>query len=47
MRPIRSEADYDRTGKTMNALLDVAGDNEDHTFSGLLERTSDLVSRYE
>ena len=31
----------------MNALLEVAGDDEDHPLSSLLELTSDLVTRYE
>ena len=47
LRPIHTAADYDRTVKMMNALLDVAGDDEDHPLSSLLELTSDLVSRYE
>ena len=47
LRPIHTESDYDRTVKMMNALLDVAGDDEDHPLSSLLELTSDLVSRYE
>lgn len=47
LRPIHTEADYDRTVKMMNELLDVTGDDEDHPLSGLLELTSDLVSRYE
>lgn len=47
LRPIHTEADYDRTVKMMNALLNVAGDDEDHPLSSLLELTSDLVSRYE
>jgi len=47
LRPIHSEADYDRTVTMMNALLDVAGDDEDHPLSTLLDLTSDLVSRYE
>lgn len=47
LRPIHTEADYDRTVKMMNALLDVAGDDEDHPLSGLLELAADLVSRYE
>ena len=46
LRPIHTEAAYDRTVKMMNALLDVAVD-EDHPLSSLLELTSDLVSRYE
>ena len=45
--PIHSEADYDRMVALMNALLDVAGDDEDHPLSGLLELTAELVSRYE
>ena len=45
--PIHTKADYDRTVKMMNALLDVAGDDEDHPLSSLLELTSDLVSHYE
>ena len=47
MCSIHTEADYDRTVKMMNALLNVAGDDEDHPLSSLLELTSDLVSRYE
>lgn len=47
LRPIHTEADYDRTVKMMNALLDVTGDDEDHPLSSLLELTSDLVSCYE
>ena len=45
--PIHSEADYDRMVALMNALLDVAGDDEDHPLSSLLELAADLVSRYE
>ena len=47
LRPIHGEADYDRTVALMNALLDVAGDDEDHPLSSLLELAADLVSRYE
>jgi HTH-type transcriptional regulator / antitoxin HigA len=47
LRPIHSEADYDSTVTLMNALLDVAGDDEDHPLSGLLELAAELVSRYE
>ena len=47
LRPIHGEADYDRTVVLMNALLDVAGDDEDHPLSSLLELAADLVSRYE
>lgn len=31
----------------MNTLLDVAGDDEDHPLSGLLDLAADMVSRYE
>ncbi|NMM04712.1 helix-turn-helix domain-containing protein [Polaromonas sp.] len=47
LRPIHSEADYDRTVTLMNALLDVTGDDEDHPLSGLLELAAEWVSRYE
>lgn len=47
LRPIHTEADYDRTVKMMNALLDVAGDDEDHPLSGMIELAADLVSSYE
>lgn len=47
LRPIHAEADYDRTVKIMNALLEVTGDDEDHPLSGLLEQVADLVLRYE
>lgn len=44
---IHAEVDYDRTVKMMNALLDVAGDAEDHPLSSLLGLVADLASRYE
>ena len=47
LRPIRNEADYDRMVTLMQSLLDVAGDDEDHPLSSLLELAGDLVSRYE
>ena len=47
LRPIYSEADYDRMVALMNALLNVAGDDEDHPLSGLLELASELVFGYE
>ena len=45
--PIHTEADYDRTVKMMNALLDEVGDDEDHPLSSLLELVVNLVSGYE
>ena len=47
LRSFHTEADYDRTVKMMNELLDLTGDDEDHSLSILLDLTSDLVSRYE
>lgn len=47
LRPIHSEADFERMVTMMNSLLDDAGDNEDHPLSSLLDLVSDLVSRYE
>ena len=47
LRPIHTEAEYDRIVALMNSLLDVAGDDEVHPLSGLLDLVSELVSRYE
>ncbi len=47
LHAVRTDEDYDRMVALMNALLDVAGDDEDHPLSGLLDLVSDLVSRYE
>ena len=47
LRPIHSEADYDRMVALMQSLLDAAGDDEDHPLSGLLELAGDLAPRYE
>ena len=47
LRPICTETDFDRTVKTMNALLVEVGGDECHPLSSLLELTSDLLSRYE
>ena len=47
LRPIHIDAYYDRTVKMTNTILKVTGDDEVHLLSGLLDRTSDLVSRYE
>lgn len=47
LRPIHSEAEYDRMVILMQSLLDVAGDDEAHPLSSLLELAGDLVARYE
>lgn len=47
LRPIQTEADFERISALMNALLDDVGDDEDHPLSGLLELISDLIYRYE
>jgi HTH-type transcriptional regulator/antitoxin HigA len=47
LRPIHDEEGYDRMVVLMNALLDAAGDDEDHPLSGLLDLVGDLVSKYE
>ena len=47
LRPIQNEAEYDRTVVLMNALLDAAGDDEDHALAGLLDLVSNLVEKYE
>ena len=47
LRPIHDEAGYDQMVTLMNSLLDVVGDDEDHTLAGLLELVGDVVSKYE
>lgn len=47
LRPIRNEMEYDRMVAMVNSLLDVAGDDEDHPLSSLLELAGELVFRYE
>lgn len=47
LRPIRNDKEYERTVALMNALLDVAGDDENHPMSGLLDLVSDLVEDYD
>ena len=47
LRPIRSQADFERLVTLMNSLLADVGDDEDHPLSSLLDLVSDLVSRYE
>jgi hypothetical protein len=45
LRPIHSEADYEHMVTLMKALLDVAGDDEDHPLSGLLALVALTVSK--
>lgn len=47
LRPIHNEMEYDRMVALTKSLLEVAGDDEDHPLSSLLELAGDLVSRYE
>jgi HTH-type transcriptional regulator/antitoxin HigA len=47
LRPIRDEAEYDRTVALMNCLLDAVGDREDHVLSSLLELVTQLVEDYD
>ena len=47
LRPIRGEAEYDRTVALMNRLLDVVGDDADHALSGLLDLVGELVEDYD
>ncbi len=47
LRPIHSEAEYDRMVALMDSVLDIAGDDEDHPLSSLLDLISDLVAVYE
>ena len=47
LRPIRGEAEYDRTVALMNRLLDVVGDDAEHALSGLLDLVGELVEDYD
>lgn len=47
LRPIRSEAEYDRMVAFMNSLLDLVGDNEEHPLAGLLELVGELVGDHD
>ena len=47
LRPIRSEEEYDRTVALMNHILDIAGDEESHPLSGLLDLVGELVADYD
>lgn len=47
LRPIRSEAEYDRMVSLMNTLLDTVGDDEQHPLAGLLDLVGDLVGDYD
>lgn len=47
LRPIRSDAEYERTVALMNSLLDVVGDREDHPLSGLVDLVGKLVADYD
>jgi HTH-type transcriptional regulator / antitoxin HigA len=47
LRPIRSDAEYDRSVALMNDLLDVVGDDEHHALSGLLDLITELVEAYD
>lgn len=47
LRPIHTEAEYDRMVSLMNHLLDTVGDQEDHALSGLLDLVGELVADYD
>ena len=47
LRPIRSNAEYDRTVALMNYLLDVVGDKEKHVLAGLLDLVGKMVEDYD
>ncbi len=45
--PIRDEEHYQRMTDTLNALLDVTGDDENHPAMGLVDIVGDLIEDYE
>lgn len=44
---VRTEEDYAQTRATMDALLDVVGDDEDHPLADVLDYLADRVKAYE
>ena len=47
LRPIRNGEEYDRTVALMNNLLDIVGDDENHTLASLLDLVGALVGDYD
>jgi len=47
LRPIRTNEEYERTVLLMNYLLDIVGDQDNHTLSGLLDLVGELVAEYD
>jgi HTH-type transcriptional regulator / antitoxin HigA len=47
LRPIRTDAEYDRTVALMNQLLDIVGDSDVHPLSGLLDLVGELVGDFD
>lgn len=47
LRPIRSAADYDRTVKVLNQLLDAGASDERHPLADLVGTLGELVADYD
>lgn len=47
LRPIRTEADYDRAVEALNRLMDAGAGDESHPLSGLLAALGELIGDYE
>ena len=47
LRPIGNDVEYQRMLVLMDSLLEVVGDDEEHTMAGLLDLVGDLVRRFE
>ena len=47
VRSVSSAEDYEHMLALMNTLLELVGDDEDHTLSDLLDVVGDLVWKYE
>jgi HTH-type transcriptional regulator/antitoxin HigA len=45
--PIQGEDHYEQMTDTLNALLDVVGENESHPLMGLVDIVGDLIEDYE
>ncbi|MDR7016881.1 helix-turn-helix domain-containing protein [Acinetobacter sp. 3657] len=47
LTPPNNDNEYDALVSTLDELLDITGDDEDHPLSGLVDRIGDLIAAYD
>jgi HTH-type transcriptional regulator/antitoxin HigA len=47
LTPPNNEDEYHQLAATLDELLDITGDDEEHPLSGLIDRIGDLISAYD